>query len=353
MAYQLPKREGGAITGLTIKDGKLIGPNGDVLGPVNHFPDLQDSEGNTVEMPADEYKTVPLTNDAGEVMPETPAPVSLADDKGDTERTGPTGIKQKGMTLGGIKNFLQGTGLELADGQGFFGEIGGPAAGGGGPNSSDMQVMGASKGEADKRSKGGMWETVIDSKGIGKTTPYATGQSNSEQEGTAQVGDRADLDRAIGADGKKDPTNWLDYDFMSKNPRAAAKSAFLDPNNKGYDAIRARNAAVGVVNMHDAGGALKMGDKYYTSKSGKSGRDFAFELTGGQSGFNAMKDDLVEVGKDGIIDTPVTTGESDDVAPEVQKIQPTEQNMKDAGKAFAADYLDRLKNKNKQGHYLQ
>ena len=340
MAYQLPKREGGAITGLTIKDGKLIGPNGDVLGPVNHFPDLQDSEGNTVEMPADEYKTAPLTNDAGEVMPETPAPVSVADDKGDTERTGPTGIKQKGMTLGGIKNFLQGTGLELADGQGFFGNIGGPAAGGGGPNSSDMQVMGASKGEADKRSKGGMWETVIDSKGIGKTTPYATGQSDSEQEGKSDKGDLADLSRATQFGGDYPEDSSLVSPMYADKSRNAARAAFLDPNNKGYDAIRARNAAVGVVNMHDAGGALKMGDKYYTSKSGKSGRDFAFELTGGQSGFDAMKDDLVEVGKDGIIDTPVTTGQPDDVAPEVQKVVDT---AKDGAQSLAQSWRDKVK----------
>ena len=277
----------------------------------------------------------------------------------DTERTNKNGIVQKGMTLGGIKNFLQGTGLELADGQRVFGKNGGPAAGGSGPNESDLKVMGYGEDNAKILAGGGALETVIDKNGIGKSVPYTTGRSDSKQEGADPTPDRADMvrdidfhDEGFGNDerfsnftaGHPD-TAKLTAQMYADSARNKARAAFLNPNNKGYDSIKQSNAAVGVVNMGDQGGALKYGDKFLTSKSGMSGSDFAYKLRGGQKGYDAIKDDLVEVGEDGIIDTPVTTGEPDDVAPEVQKILPTKEQVTNFAQDFVKTYKDSLKDK--------
>jgi len=97
------------------------------------------------------------------------------------------------------------------------------------------------------------------------TVPETTGQSDSPQEGKSDVPDRADRVRRIEeATSNVKPT-------VEPSDRARAVSAFLDPRNKGYAAIRARDAAVGA-DLEGVGGA-----KF---KDGMS-RDARFELTGG------------------------------------------------------------------------
>jgi len=65
---------------------------------------------------------------------------------------------------------------------------------------------------------------------------------------------------------------------MSKE-RMAARAAFLDPNNKGYGAIRARDKAVGAFDQNGTGG-MRINDEFVQFKDGMSA-DARFELAGG------------------------------------------------------------------------
>ena len=83
---------------------------------------------------------------------------------------------------------------------------------------------------------------------IEPTVPGTTGQSDSPQEGKSDAPDRADRVRRIQeATSNVKPT-------VKTSDRARAVSAFLDPRNKGYAAIRARDAAVGA-DLEGVGGA--------------------------------------------------------------------------------------------------
>ena len=58
-----------------------------------------------------------------------------------------------------------------------------------------------------------------------------------------------------------------------------ARSAFLDPNNKGYAAIRARDRAVGAFDQNGTGG-MRIDEEFVQFKPGMSA-DARFELAGG------------------------------------------------------------------------
>ena len=66
---------------------------------------------------------------------------------------------------------------------------------------------------------------------------------------------------------------------MSKE-RIAARNAFLDPNNKGYAAIRARDRAVGAFDQNGTGG-MRIDEEFVQFKPGMSA-DARFELAGGK-----------------------------------------------------------------------
>lgn len=246
---------------------------------------------------------------------ETPAPAPSPEPTSDTKRVSPTGIPQTGMNLGGIKNFLQGTGLELADGEAVFGKNGAPAAGGSKADSSDMKVMGYSDEDVDRYQKDGQLEGVIDAKGYTASVPDTTGRTDSPQEGASGAPDMAELQRDLDFHDEGFGDDERFSNFSSKGPkdsaltaqmyadsaRNKARAAFLDTKGGPKQVLDARNAAVGVGNMDEAGGFIKKGDKYYTSKSGMSGSEFAYKMTGGQKGYDSMADDLVEVGDNGPI----------------------------------------------------
>ena len=168
--HRLPKPDGTYMEGVTVKDGIVYGPSGKRLGKTKMFPDLETVDGQRVQQPV----VAPATNDEGEVMPENVAPGSVADDedKGDS-RTNQNGIVQKGMTLGGIKDFNAAYGLEVADASKLFNLNG--SNGQTGDNSNDFsvgdaKVMGKPLSESAPIKQGGATETVITAEGIGEST---------------------------------------------------------------------------------------------------------------------------------------------------------------------------------------
>ena len=126
----------------------------------------------------------------------------------------------------------------------------------------DAKTMGRSTEDNLKIAAGGSVETVIE-----PTVPGTTGQSDDPQEGKSDTPDRADRVRRI-----QEATSNVKATYTPSD-RERARAAFLDPRNKGYAAIRARDAAVGA-DLGGIGGA--------EFKDGMS-RDARFALSGGEA----------------------------------------------------------------------
>lgn len=122
-------------------------------------------------------------------------------------------------------------------------------------------------------------------KPFASTTPYKTGGTPSEpQDGTSPKPDRVERLRQIGFNGadfsgdEPDDSTLVAPMYANKG-RNAARDAFLDPNNKGYNAIRARDRAVGTFDQNGTGGIM-IDDKFQEFNEGMS-RDARFEKSGG------------------------------------------------------------------------
>lgn len=122
-------------------------------------------------------------------------------------------------------------------------------------------------------------------KPFASTTPYKTGGTPSEpQDGTSPKPDRVERLRQIGFNGadfsgdEPDDSTLVSPMYANKE-RNAARAAFLDPNNKGYNAIRARDRAVGAFHQYDTGGVMIDGEIQEFNKG--MSRDARFELSGG------------------------------------------------------------------------
>ena len=131
------------------------------------------------------------------------------------------------------------------------------------------------------------------------SVPMTTGRDGGDvQEGVSDKPDIAEevrtirMNRNSGRGSRRDPRN---RDGGSDEPfggvsetkgngmsaeRRAARAAFLDPNNKGYGAIRARDRAVGAFHQYDTGG-MNIDGKIHKFKDGMS-KDARFELSGGK-----------------------------------------------------------------------
>ena len=326
--YRLPKPDGSYMEGVTVKDDIVYGPSGKRLGKTKMFPDLETADGTKVKQPV----VAPATNDEGEVKPENVAPGVVDDDEDKGEvRENANGIKQKGMTLGGIKDFNAAYGLEVADASKLF-------------NLNSTKSPDAFKGEDNKISTGDTGYTVPkgsapivgsslvkggdlkigtgDSGGYTippASVPGTTGHTPEDpQNGVSSQADAADQTRALsmnsGRGSRKDPRNrgnGGDVPFGGVEPsneslvspmykdkaRNAYRSGFLDSTSKGpMGVLRDASAAQGVIRTNDGKIAMKDGDGYRTYTGDKSAREVAYDLGGGQKGYDKHAGDFTSIG---------------------------------------------------------
>ena len=260
--YQVPLRDGsGGMLDVTVKGLRVYDTDGKDLGPVRMFPGLKRVDGNTGSF-FDGAKGGKYDTETAE----TPAPGGEADAEG--TRVSQTGVKQSGKKLGlsdinGLFASLNGSGKitagELPSANSFFSEAlptteAGETQGHEGPRVNYSW---------DSEPEQGTWD---DEKGaiIEPSVPDTTGgKPDNAEDGTSAKPDIAEAVRNI---------------RMSPD-RLAARSAFLDPNNKGYNAIRARDRAVGAYDQFGTGG-MNINGQNVQFKEGMS-RDARFELSGG------------------------------------------------------------------------
>ena len=82
----------------------------------------------------------------------------------------------------------------------------------------------------------------------------------TQQKPTTISADGADNTRSVSVPGEPEgPTNWMDRKNSPDSFLAARRAAFLDPNNRGYGAIRAADAATG---------RFRQGDKFFYNDAG-------------------------------------------------------------------------------------
>ena len=285
------------VNGVTY-DGKTHRPKGAPDGGYS-----LKSDGSRVA-----HTPVPETVDTPDTPPTpapTPAPTAAPTPEptirpSDT-RTSPTGLIQRGMTLGGVRNYLQGTGLELADADQYF-QMGEPTYGSKvtGPNN---EVL---KPETDVWSKeaGGL---------VPPSTAGVTGKSpQNPQAGVSDVPDQADNSRALSLSGGEEPfggTYGDDDEYVSPmyadKARNKWRSTFLDSRAKGPAALmREADASIGVIRDNQGNISYKNGDSYSTYSGDGDTRDVIYDIRGGQSGFSKHQSDFTELGALEVPDTP-------------------------------------------------
>ena len=316
-SYYLPKGEGRGKMEVTIKEeggeSYVYGPSGKKLGKTKSFPKLQDADGNQVAQPT----TAPSANSEGVTMDE-----GLDDTKaevGETVRKNEKGLTQTGKKLG------------IGDINGLFASLSNPERKGGAiMTAGDLPSASNFFSEAlattpQSQYQGGELQISTDDTGyevgapVSKGTkidgsqvsyqdvpgyevpetsvPMTTGRDgNDAQEGVSDKPDIAEevrtirMNRNSGRGSRKDPRN---RDGGSDEPfggvsetkgngmtasRRAAVSGFLDPNNKGYGAIRARDRAVGTYDQFGTGG-MNIDGKDVKFNEGMS-RNARFEASG-------------------------------------------------------------------------
>ena len=222
-----------------------------VTDPVTVDPTPKPDADTPAETPKRDVPKIliPLTDDQGNVKPgQTPAT-----DSAPTVRRNGNGIVQKGKSLSGANATLANLGLgPLQDAGRFFDPQYSPSTSqsnietGTSKGKKDMDfsvedavTMGMDRATAERIKAGGSRETLITGEG-----PMITGQNTDDP--TTGVSDKPDV--AEGLSRIQLATSGIKADprFMSGGARRAAKAAFLDPANQGYNAIRARDAAVGI-----------------------------------------------------------------------------------------------------------
>jgi hypothetical protein len=242
----------------------------------------------------------------------TPEKVKADADKG--TRTNANNIVQKGMTLGGVKNYLQGSGFELSDIGKVF-EL---------PSSFGVQAPATTKTEPAPTA----------------SVPGTTGGNPADpQDGVSSKPDATEASTEIKFDHPNgEQTNWM----KPGSARNLAVQAFLDPKNKGYGAIKARNAAVGVANIPGQGIAVRSGDNHYQYTGKGKASDVAFDITGGKKGFAKHQDDFT------LLESPDSKPEPGTPAPDDEQtpaIIPTLGDITNMAQDFATAYKNGFKKK--------
>ena len=279
---------------------------------------LEEYKGKEAGLYKDEFGTVRVGRDGkvtfhkeGTTVPPIKPELPTVDTP-PGERIGPNGIKQKGMTLGGVKNYLQGSGFELSDiGQVF--EL---------PSSFGVQTPAATETSPKPTA----------------SVPGTTGGNPADpQDGASSKPDETEAATEI----KFDHPNGKQSDWMKPgSARNLAVQAFLDPKNKGYGAIKARNAAVGLAEIPNQGLVARSGDNHYEYTGKGKASDVAFDITGGKEGFIKHQDDFT------LLESPESTPEPGTPAPDDEQTPatlPTKDDITSFTQYFADAYKDRFK----------
>ena len=296
--YQVPLRDGkGGMMDVTVKGQRVIDASGKDIGPVKMFPGLKKT-GEGSDSPEADGPTVlvaPATNSEGVTMDE-----GIEETKSSIEETvrkNENGITQTGKKLGiGDINGLfaslnergQMTAGELPSASKFFSEAL-PATKEGATQLGHGSLVTGPDGEPMEM------ETDVWNDETGRLEPASVpgvigGKPESVEDGTSAKPDVADQIRQVRMHrNKRDQLEGFSMDtpFGGESEtkgdgmtasRRAARSAFLDENNKGYAAIRARDRAVGAFHQYDQGG-MKIGDDIHMFNEGMS-KDARFALSG-------------------------------------------------------------------------
>ena len=175
------------------------------------------------------------------------------------------GVVQKGMDLGAINALFK---SQSDKGMMSAGELG---------NSSEYLSTALPATEVG--------ELQLEKPVVPGDSPNKTGGNpDNNQDGSSPKPDRVERLRQIGFNGadfsgdEPDDSSLVAPMYANKE-RKAARDAFLDPNNKGYNAIRARDRAVGAFHQYDTGGVMIDGEIQEFNKG--MSRDARFELSGG------------------------------------------------------------------------
>ena len=235
--------------------------------------------------------TGPKGNEVGsDADPSTPGLQGSGGTGGSETRRSATGVVQKGITLGGINELF--ASLSSADRKG-----GAVMTAGDLPSSSKFlsEALPTTEGGEEQAAKPFTLSQVDQDEGYdssdgaypGKptafnqtpTTPETTSNPSDAQDGASEKPTIADNIRTVRME-RNSGTNWGARTAAdNSDERLKARAAFLDPNNKGYGAIRARDRAVGAFDQFGVGG-VNIDGKVYNFKDGMS-RDARFELSGG------------------------------------------------------------------------
>ena len=211
------------------------------------------------------------------------APPPAAGPPQPTERTNANGIVQRGVSLSSANELLAGLGIgEVRDLSTMYQSNALPTT-----SSSDAQVMGMPKDQADTLESGGTLETLIDASGIGKTSGMTTGRTDSPQEGASPAPDTSDQKRQVvqgfngtefGGEGP-DNSSLVSPMYANKN-RNRIRSAFLDTSKNSMEALRASEREAGIFQQGgktfgNVNGELKevTGDAYAFRNAAMSGVD--------------------------------------------------------------------------------
>ena len=313
------------------------------------------------------------------VAPKTTPPVSEAGAEDGTVRTNSNGITQKGMNLGGIQNFIKfNADLKIADGADFFNfnSTKSPDAYKGGDNTISTKDTGYTVPKASApivgadTVKGG--DLKIDTgKSGGYTIPPAsvpgtTGHSPKDpQSGVSDAPDNADQTRALGMKPFRGSARQQEFANRPGNrppvseasvlkPTGGDKArktygrAFLDSTSKGpMGVLRDASASIGVIRTNDGKISIKDGDGYRTYTGDASAREVAFDLGGGQKGYDKHAAGFKKI----VPEKPADTSTDDEQTPatiqDISQMDVTTPEWKNQGQAFADHYKKQLKEGNK------
>ena len=200
------------------------------------------------------------------------------------------GIVQKGITLGGINELFASlssadrkggavmTAGDLGSGSKFLSEAL-PTTDGGDEQAAKPFTLSQVDLDEGYDSSDGAYPGKSTAFTQTASTPATTSNPDDVQDGASEKPTIADNVRTVRME-RNSGTNWGARTAAdNSDERLKARAAFLDPNNKGYGAIRARDRAVGAFDQNGVGG-VNIDGKLYNFKEGMS-RDARFELAGG------------------------------------------------------------------------